>query len=555
MSHSLTRRDLLRYSSMAVGLTGFGLRSAFAQSSKVTISTGRFNNSRTNWNSQETLLTPTNVSGGHFGKLGSYAVDGDVYTQPLIIPDVTVSAGLRDLLIVASAHNTVYAFDANTPNTAPIWSRNLGTSRTSYPNVGGQQLFYSDEIGIMSTPVVDVANGFVYVVAGTSAPAWILNKINLSDGTVASSVTITGTVSGTGDPSTGSTPGSGGNTDTVSGGVLTFNPGQQTGRSALTLSSGKVYVCFGGYSDQHPYHGWIMGYNASSLAQTGVFCTSPSAGGAGLWMGASGGPSVDASGNIIVVTGNGDYDGATAWSMSILKLNPSTLAIIDSYTPSDWATMNGSDSDLGSSSAMMIPGTTRIVAGAKDYRVFQVDSANMGGLGGANSGATAQVFASDPAGVISTHSGIYNGTFFNGSAFFPNTNGKIFEFAFSSGSFNTTPTATSSPTFEFPGAQMSGSSNGTSTPILWAMTTATSALYTPANGTLRALNPATLAEYYNSDTRDNDATGGLAKYAAPTVANGRVYVSTFGRQILVFGLLPSSIIRGQGTFRGQGTIR
>lgn len=531
----MNRREFL-----ALTATGLATRNLRGQNSPVNITTARFNNSRTCWNSQETNLTPSNVSGGHFGLLGSYSVDGDVYTQPLYLSAQVINSKIYDVMIVASMHNTVYAFDANMPNSAPLWTRSLGTSRTSYPNIGGSPLFYGNEVGVMSTPVADITNGFLYVLAGTSAPAWVLNKLNLTDGTVAASVTVSGSFPGTGDPNHGNNPGTPGNTDTVSGGNVLFNPDMQTCRAALTLANSKVYVSSGGYSDIHPYHGWLISYNASTLAQVAAFCTTPSAGGGGLWMGGSGGPAVDGSGNIIIVSGNGDRDGTTAFGQSIISLDPTTLAIQDSYTPSDFAGMNTFDSDLGSGSPMMIPGTTRVCVGAKDYRIFQVDSANMGGLGGGNNGATAQVFATNPSGVITDHSGVYNGALFNNLAYFPNTNGKIYEFSSTAGVFTTSPAATTTPVFEFPGGQMSVSSNGVSNAILWAMTVDVNALYSQQNGTLRALNPATLAEYYNSGVRLNDATGGLAKYAAPTVANGKVFVSTFGRKILVFGLLPGS---------------
>ena len=159
-------------------------------------------------------------------------------------------------------------------------------------------------------------------------------------------------------------------------------------------------------------------------------------------------------GDVIFSTGNGDYDGLTLFSQSIVRLNGSTLALVDWYTPSDWSSTNALDSDLGSSPAILIPGTTKVVTGSKDYRIFAADYTCLGHLGGSVGGCEpAQVFYTNASTAITNHSGVYNGKFFNGAAYFPNTGGKIYKFAFSSGSFDTTP-ITSAATYEFPGSNV-----------------------------------------------------------------------------------------------------
>ena len=87
---------------------------------------------------------------------------------------------------------------------------------------------------------------------------------------------------------------------------------------------------------------------------------------------------------------------------------------------------------------------------------------------------------------------------------------------------------------------MSASGNGTSDGIVWATSVNKSAITTAERGTLRAFDPITLVELYNSDSRWRDKLGALSKFAAPTIANGRVYVATGSGSIAVYGLLYGS---------------
>jgi hypothetical protein len=498
-----------------------------ASGARLVISTARFDNSRDSANVSETILTPENVTSGKFGLLCKMAVDGDLFSQPLYVPGIRVAGIPRDVVLAATMHNSVYAFDAN--GCAQLWTTNFGEAWQfrDYPHIGdpSSPLFYQHEIGASSV-VADNAN--VYVVTASGAGIWTLHKLALETGLQSASVEISGQVAGTGDA---------GHSDTANASKLLFNGARQLQRTALTVANGEIYIGFGSQSDRRPYHGWLFAYRTLDLSQTAVFCTTPNSWGGGVWNG-GGGVSVLSNGDILFSTGNGNYDGSTEFSQSVLRLNGATLALVDWFTPADWSSMNTHDSDLGSGPLMLIGGT-KAVTGAKDFRIFAVDTSCLGRLGGTAGGcAGSQVFYTNSSAKLSDHSGVYNGAFFNGAAFFPNANGKIYRFSFVSGMFNTTP-AVSPATYEFPGAQLSVSASGTSNAILWAATVSKSALYSPEAGTLRALNPATFSEYWNSDANGADTLGVLSKYVAPVPANGRVYASNQSGNVAVYGLLSS----------------
>jgi PQQ-like domain len=495
---------------------------------------------------QETILTPANVALPSFGKMGTIPLAGRPYSQVLYIPAITVSGKSRNVIFVTDSTNTAYAFDADT--LAPLWKNITGetpcTSVCTSIQIGPYGLNYNNTVGIFGTPGIDVTNNWLFLVTYSESQIYKLWKLNLLTGaSIGSPLTLTASVS----PSTASE---------AVGGTLTFNPQLVQQRTAVTVANGNVYVTFGSLRDTAPWHGWIMARKETDLSVIGNFCTNRNQTGGGLWM-ASSGPSIDASGNLYMVTGNGgtttptytsSYDGVTEFSMSILKLSP-TLTLLDWYTPANYATQNANDTDLGSSHPMLIPnpasaGNYLIVTGGKDYNVYSVHSECMGHLGGTVGGCPgAQVFATGTD--SGQHLGIYGDAFMNSTAYFPNTAGLVYSFALNNtGLFTTTPTTGSSTSF--PGAMLSGSINGTSNGIMWAITTNSSTLTSPAAGQLVALNPTTLATIWSSATTFGDSMGEVAKFISPTVANGKVYVPGYDGFIYAYGVRnPSS-----GTYLG-----
>lgn len=490
----------------------------------VTITTAHFDNSRNGANTSETTITPALIAAGRFKKLGTYTVDGDLYAQPLYVPSIMVSGSLHNLIVATTLHNKVYAFDADLVGSSPLWTTDLGAQRLT-----GLDFLYSSNLGCLSTPAIDVAAAKIYVVCLDNVPNWTLRILSLTTGGVLSSVIIGGQVIGTGDTL--------GSPDSTSGPNLIFIPTLNLQRAALTLANGKVYVAFGSY-DTHPYHGWIMAYDKTTLVQTAIMCTTPNSYGGAIWH--TPGPAVDSNGNLYVATGNGRYDGVTEFGDSVLKLSP-TLTILDTFTPNDQAALEADDVDVSSGGPILIPGTHLVEIAGKDFNVFVIDTNCMGFLQG-SSACTLQAFITKSA-LFSGGTGSFGGMFMNGHLYLPVNNGNLYNFAFNSGTglFNTTPTL-SATTFASPGAsQLAGSSNGVANGIIWVPTVATSAHTVLKPATLRAFDPMTSVELWNSDTSGTDTLGNLSKFASPLVANGRVYVDTNSGAIAVYGPTPGII--------------
>src|SRR5579859_524143 len=328
--------------------------------------TRNYDNLRSGANLAETALNTGNVNTNQFGKLFQLTVDDQVYAGLLYASGVSIAGGTHNVLYVATVNNTVYAFDADTGG-SPLWQRNF--------NGAGRPVFHTDvgfvdpwcnpyndfsgNIGIVGTPVIDGAAGTMYFVARTvEGTSFVqrLRAISISDGSDRSSspTVISASVSGSGDGS--------------SGGTVAFDPKQENQRSALGLAGSSVYIGWAGHCDARPYHGWSMAYDKTSLNQTGVFNSSPNGGLGGIWQ-SGGGPIIDASGNVYYATGNGfnDANGAVPGnSNSLLKLTASTLAVSDSFTASNWSSLNMNDTDFGSGGPAWVPGTNFIFTGGKE---------------------------------------------------------------------------------------------------------------------------------------------------------------------------------------------
>src|SRR6202162_2144180 len=283
----------------SVGCAGLILLASISLASpalgQVSVLTGQYDNARTTANLNETILNTSNVNVSQFGLLYSRSLDGLLYAQPLYVPSVVIPGqGTHNVIYLATLHNTVVAFDADTPSqAAPLWQVNLGPSRPCC--FGG---FITPEMGILSTPVIDPSTSTLYVVAATvqngSYFHW-LHALNITNGQekFGGPVSITATVPGSGY-------------DNV-GGLVTFNSANILQRSALLLANGTVYVVFASIDDADYWHGWLLGYNAGNIQQQ-VFAYNSTADGqrGGIWQSGRG-PVLDANGYIYFMTGNGDY--------------------------------------------------------------------------------------------------------------------------------------------------------------------------------------------------------------------------------------------------------
>jgi hypothetical protein len=218
-------------------------------------------NGRTGQTLHEEILTPANVNAAHFGKLWVLDVDGKVDAQPLYAAGVPIPGkGLRNVLFVATEHDSVYAFDADSTNV--FWRVSLlGAGET--PSDSRNCFQVMPEIGVTATPVIDRqlgTSGTLFVVAMSKRGTSYLQRrhaLDLATGNERiAPVTIAATYPGTGDGS--------------SGGQVIFDPAQYEERPGLLLLNGVVYTSWSSHCDRRPYTGWLIGYDAQTLTQASV---------------------------------------------------------------------------------------------------------------------------------------------------------------------------------------------------------------------------------------------------------------------------------------------
>ena len=513
-------------------------------SASVNVLTWHNDSFRTGQNTNETALTPANVNTNTFGLLFSYPVDGKVYAQPLYVAGLPVPGlGTRNVVYVATQHNSVYAFDADGTN-GLIWQVNLGPSAATPNNDFGNRYGpYHDidpEVGITSTPVIDLASGTIYVDAFTHEGGSYFHRIH--------ALSITNGVEKPFSPVlvTAAVPGVG--VDSV-GGVMTFNPMQELQRVALTLAGGKLYVGYAGYADTDPYHGWVIGFNATNLAQLTncVFNTTPNstvanyganAGEGGIWMSGSG-LAVDAQTNLFVVIGNGSYNansGGTEYGDSAVRLATTNgLAVADFFTPYNQATLAANDTDFGSGGPLLLPDSVGslahphlMVACGKEGTIYLLDRDNLGHF---NASGDTQIVQSLPTIIGGTWS---SAAYFNQRVYYAGSGDALKNFTLSGGLLSTAPATQSANTFAWPGCTPAISANGTNQAIAWALDA--SGAESGGLAVLHAYNAYNLTnELYNSSQAGTrDQMNIAVKFVIPTVVNGKVYVGTT-KQLAVYG--------------------
>ena len=283
---------------------------------QVSVLTQHNDNLRTGANMSETTLNTSNVNVSSFGKLFCLPVDGYIYAQPLYVPGLTINGTTHNVLFVATANDSVYAFDADAQNNGnPLWKTSLGTPvPTSVIGTTNIQV----EVGIISTPVVDSNAKILYVVGkiySSGTQNFFLHALDITTGVdkiVNGGVKIGATYPGTGDAS--------------SNGILTFDASKQNQRTALTLVNGILYIAFGSHEDHDPYHGWLLAYDSSTLKQVAAFNTTPNGGRGAIWMGGQG-LVADSNNNVYFITGNSNsnsdqssMDAPCSYGESFVKL-------------------------------------------------------------------------------------------------------------------------------------------------------------------------------------------------------------------------------------------
>ena len=526
---------------------------------QVNVLTYHNDNARTGANLNETLLTPSNVTAATFGKLFTYNVDGYVYAQPLYVSGLAITGkGVHNAVFVATQHNSVYCFDADSntgANNGVLWQVNLGPSAPC-PVPGFQFQAIVPEVGISGTPVIDPVSQTLYVDAFTFESGTYLHRIhalNLVDGSEKSfsPVVVNVSISGNG---TGS-----------SGGILPFQAIQEVQRCALTLAGGVLYVAYAGYTDTvatDPFHGWIIGYNASNLQllSNRVFNSTPNgttgqfgaaAGEAGIWMG-GGGLAVDSNTNLYFATGDGNFNayfGGTEYGDSVIKLSTANgFSVTDYFTPYNEEYFRTNDLDAGSGGVMLLPDQPgpyphlMIAAGKPQYAYLlnrdQMTTDNKHyNYGGSSDNILKSVYIDGSFGTPA---------YFNERIYYVTSHEAIRSYIVSNATLIADqPGTVGSRVFPFPGATASISANGATNGIAWAIENTNPAL-------LVAWNTANLStEIYNSSQAGTrDQLTNAVKFAVPTIANGKVYVGA-RYALSVFGLLGGGLQFSSPTYGTQ----
>lgn len=533
------RAATLRSVAFAVLLTTFLPKTSLAQ---VSVLTQHNDTYRTGANLNEKILNVGNVNSQTFGKLFARPVDGEIYAQPLYVANLTMPGyGTCNVVFVATMHNSIYAFDADDPQaTQPIWQKNLGPSIP----VSDVQ-FISDistEVGILGTPVINPATGIMYLVARTKENGNFVQRLHALDiktgqEKLGGPVVISGAVPGTGDDTDGT--------------MVYFNPHRQNQRPGLLLHKGKVVIAWASHNDIRPYHGWVMTFDANTLQRKGIYCTTPNGGLGGIWQSGQG-LAVDDEGYLHFMTGNGDFDanqGGKNLGDSFVKLrmdNDGTLTMVDWFSPYNNDILNAWDADLGSAGVLILPGTKYVIGVGKESVLYLLDRNNMGHF---NPGEDIQIPQRFMAGSGHVHgSPIYwKHPTAGPTVYLWSEMGSITSYRFLGDHFDTLPLSQGMVMVPegMPGAMLSLSASGSApgSGIVWASHpregNANNAV-TP--GILRAYNATDLTQqiWTSEDVANRDRVPTFGKFAPPTIANGKVFLPTFSKELDVFGLLASA---------------
>ena len=527
------------YSLVACWLGGANL--AYGQ---VSVTTYHNDNGRTGQNTNETILTPSNVKVAGFKKLftSSVTLDSWASAQPLYGANVTIAGALHNVVYVATLNNSVYAFDAD--DGSQLWMQNYGPPTSFVPlcHDSAFQTSPSQGAGIIGTPVIDPVAGTIYFVAKTGTGAvgspysLVLHAVDYTSGSERSGSPVL--------------------VNPTSAGPRFYSRYQEN-RPGLLLNNGFVYVGLGstGCTGLKNFpainnHGYVLGFNTSNLhAAPSVFVTTPSVNHGGIWQG-GGGLVADSNGHIYFETSDAIFDqntGGLDFGDSILELD-ANLNFVDFFTPYDTNTLlNPADLDLGSVGPVLLPdqgtGPAHLLVGTgKAEEMYVLNRDNMGGFCSTCSTTNTNIVQDiqrpsylsgcqqPPTGILTCRYGALS--YWNKTVYAPGTNAPLLAYPLTNGTLATTPLrsvqgygAINSPSI---------SANGTTNGIAWVITVSPPPVN---NGTLRAFDAVSLKLLYTSDlaTGGRDTLGPVAHFVTPTIANGKVYIATHAK-LVVYGL-------------------
>lgn len=516
-------------------------------SAQVAVTTYHNDNARSGLNYQETILTHANVNSTTFGKLFTYAVDGQIYAQPLYVPGVAIAGkGTHNVVYVATENDSVYAFDADgntSANASPLWQvafANSANGVIAVPSSDTSCGNITPQIGITSTPVIDQKSGTLYTIAKTKETSGTtvhyvqrLHALDITSGAEKfAPVVIEAAVPGTCYPN--------------DNGSVIFSALRQNQRAGLVLYNGIIVAAWSSNCDNNPYTGWVMAFDASTGKQLAVFNDAPDMGvvsyecRGGIWQSGAA-PAVDTDGNMFVATGNGYFngntDGGLDFSDTVLKLTLTKPAftIADYFTPSNQETLDNEDLDLGSAGVMVLPDQPGpnphlLAAAGKEGTLYLLNRDNLGKYNPAGDTQIVQELPNAVGGVWGTCA--YHGD----SVYWGGSGDSLKAFTLSNGQFATSPTSKTKHVFGSPGTTASVSANNDYNGIVWALDIGAYGNGGPA--VLHAFRADNLAQelYNTTQNATRDQLGPAVKFATPTIVNGKVYVGT-GNSLAVLGLL------------------
>jgi outer membrane protein assembly factor BamB len=486
---------------------------------------------RTGQNLQEKSLTLGTLSATHFGKVGFFPTDGLVDAEPLYVSNLAVAGQPHNVVFVATEHDTVYAFDADT--LATLWQVTVllpGETPSDWRNCAQ----VSPEIGITATPVIAFSGdqGLIYLVAmSKDQHGNYFQRLHALDITTGAEVSNSPTAIQASFPN--------------SQGTTVFDPKQYKERAALLLQDGVIYTTWASHCDADPYTGWVIGYDAATLQPANVLNLTPNGSDGAIWM-SGGGPAADAAGNIYLLDGNGTFEATLDsagfpihgdFGNAFLKLSNAggKLAVADYFNAHTTLSDSGRDADLGSGGALVLPdlrdglgNVVQLALGAgKTNKMYVVNRNAMGKFSPKSDAALYQRLDHALSGpVFSTPA------YFNNTVYFAAVNDTLKAFSIVDARLDPTPASRSAARFAYPGATPSISANGNADGIVWVVEARGSDA-----GVLHAYDATDLTHelYSSSRTNGRDAFSDN-KFITPMIANGRVFVGTL-TGVAVFGAL------------------
>lgn len=505
--------------------------SASTSDTPISVTTYHYDNLRTGWNHDETVLNASSFP-STFGVLQTVVLDDQVDAQPLLVPAMQIAGGTHDVLYVVTENNSIYALDANSG--AILVQRNLGAPVPTPLGCGNN----GPNVGITSTPVIDLAKGEIFLIAyvnGTT-PSYQLHALNLT--TLADAVAPV-TVAAI---------------QTLTDGTkFAFNATYQRQRPGLLEMNNVIYAGFGSFCDfsANNSRGWVLGWRAPTLAPlvhaelNDTQATSPTSFFlSSVWM--SGFGVAGAHDHVFFSTGNSDcnfylspelcpsestYDGVTNIQESVISMQPNLAQRDGVFTPSNVFQMDKDDADLGAAGVMLIPeqqpGSWNLATiVSKDGRLFLLNQDDL-----STALDTQQLADGCWCGPSYFHGsdGIGRVVSSAGAAL------QIWQVQISPPQLVAEATANVQQSEQDPGFFTVVSSNAghLSSAIIWAVARPTPTtplmLYAfaavPVSGTLNQLYSAPAGEWPN--------LGGNANIV-PVVANGKVYVAAY-KSLMIFG--------------------